>query len=568
MTDVFISYSRKDKEFVQKLHAALQQCHRDTWVDWQDIPITADWWLEIEAGIEGANTFVFIISPDSVTSKVCHQEIEYAVKHNKRLVPLVQRENFEMMQVHPALSKYNWLFFRDVDDFTSAFQTLIKAIDTDLDHVRTHTHLLVRANEWDKKGRDASYLLRGSALADAEQWLAQNVYKEPEATNLHREYITASLTAETASLLYRNLVIFINNFYKLITSFRRSKRHIFPLFVEWGFYLLATVNIFMVVFDITYIPWRDFYLRKLPQITQIYDPIKGIEPKIETYNYLRTLDALEEQVRQTGLESSQVNSRLIQISRLSSEMIDSNPFAGVNKSGTLEKIKKRMRWHIGNESAKQSFATFWSQAYLLERGWNQEITFFNNAIRPLIATNYYRGLGENGEYIDIFWIIDFPFNIIFIVELLLHSLYVSKKTNSSYRKALMTRWYDFFWLIPKGHWAWLRVNCCLNSLTNSDIGSDRSNNNRLLCSTTSATFFLASDCGWFLAKAISSASRPLPAITTTGRPTFKFSITSTKAISPPLISSVTDGASLASKLATRACQGDSSPQLEPGTNIK
>lgn len=56
-----------------------------------------------------------------------------------------------MMQVHPALSKYNWLFFRDVDDFASAFQALIKAIDTDLDHVRTHTHLLVRANEWDKK---------------------------------------------------------------------------------------------------------------------------------------------------------------------------------------------------------------------------------------------------------------------------------------------------------------------------------------------------------------------------------------------------------------------------------
>lgn len=125
-------------------------------------------------------------------------------------------------------------------------------------------------------------MLRGSALADAEQWLTQNVYKEPEATNLHREYITASLTAETASLFYRNLVIFINNFYKLITSFRRSKRDIFPLLVEWGFYLLATVNIFLVVFNITYIPWRDFYFLKLPQITQIYDPIKGIEPHRDT----------------------------------------------------------------------------------------------------------------------------------------------------------------------------------------------------------------------------------------------------------------------------------------------
>ncbi|WP_366828537.1 toll/interleukin-1 receptor domain-containing protein [Nostoc sp. NMS2] len=457
MTDVFISYSRKDKEFVQKLHASLQQYHQDTWVDWQDIPITADWWFEIEAGIEGANTFVFIISPDSVTSKVCHQEIEHAVKHNKRLIPLVRRENFEMMQLHPALSKYNWLFFRDVDDFASAFQALIKAIDTDLDHVRTHTHLLVRANEWDKKSRDASYLLRGSALADAEQWLTQNVYKEPEATNLHREYITASLTAETASLLYRNLVIFINNFYKLITSFRRSKRDIFPLLVEWGFYLLATVNIFLVVFDITYIPWRDFYFLKLPQITQIYDPIKGIEPHRETFFYLETVDALEEEVSQTGLQSSQVQTRLKEINRLSIEMVDTNPFAAVGKSGTFEKIRNRMRDRIGNKSAKHSFSIFWSQAYLSQKGWNQEINFFNQKIRPLISPNYYRSFGEDGEPVDNFWLIDLPFNIIFTVELLLHSLYVAKKLNISYGEALRTRWYDYFWLIFTVHGVWLRL---------------------------------------------------------------------------------------------------------------
>ncbi|WP_421657227.1 toll/interleukin-1 receptor domain-containing protein [Leptothermofonsia sp. ETS-13] len=38
MTDVFISYSRKDKDFVKTLHTALANHNREAWVDWQDIP--------------------------------------------------------------------------------------------------------------------------------------------------------------------------------------------------------------------------------------------------------------------------------------------------------------------------------------------------------------------------------------------------------------------------------------------------------------------------------------------------------------------------------------------------
>jgi TIR domain len=90
--DVFISYSRRDKVFVQRLNAALVNLNRDTWVDWEDIMPTEKWWQAIESGIESANTFVFIISPDSVASSVCKQEIEHAVLHHKRLVPVVCRD--------------------------------------------------------------------------------------------------------------------------------------------------------------------------------------------------------------------------------------------------------------------------------------------------------------------------------------------------------------------------------------------------------------------------------------------------------------------------------------------
>lgn len=37
MADVFISYSRQDKDLVRALHDALKAQNRDTWVDWEDI---------------------------------------------------------------------------------------------------------------------------------------------------------------------------------------------------------------------------------------------------------------------------------------------------------------------------------------------------------------------------------------------------------------------------------------------------------------------------------------------------------------------------------------------------
>ena len=71
MSDVFISYSRKNSEFVRILHEALEKSNLETWVDLRGIAKGTEWWKEIEEGIEGADTFVFVISPDSVVSTVC-----------------------------------------------------------------------------------------------------------------------------------------------------------------------------------------------------------------------------------------------------------------------------------------------------------------------------------------------------------------------------------------------------------------------------------------------------------------------------------------------------------------
>jgi hypothetical protein len=198
MSDVFISYSRLDQAFVKVLHQALVQSHYEAWVDWEDIPLSADWWREIEAGIEAADTFIFVISPDSLKSDVCRKESDHAATHNKRLLPIVRRDDFMALSLPPDLQRQNWLFFRETDDFDQSFKSLIDTLNTDLEYVKFHTRLLVWARQWEAKGKADDYLLRGQDLEQTETWLVGATEKSPSPTTLQRDYVNCSRQAETA----------------------------------------------------------------------------------------------------------------------------------------------------------------------------------------------------------------------------------------------------------------------------------------------------------------------------------------------------------------------------------
>jgi hypothetical protein len=250
-------------------------------------------------------------------------------------------------------------------------------------------------------------------------------------------------------------------------SNRKVSRRL-DLWFERFMAIAATVSLGLVVFDLSYISWRDLYLRSFSPIVHLYDPVKGIQPHRETENYLVAVKALEEQVSQNGLQSPQTAAKLEEVRRLSTEIIDTNPFVAANKTGTLEKIKNRMRDRIAEKSAKQAFAKFWSQPYLLKKGWNQEIDFFNSRIQPLIATNYYRQIGENGEPLDRFWLIDLPFTLLFGIELLGRSFFIKRRhPEFSWLEAILWRWYNLLLIIP--FWQWMRIIPVLIRLDKSGI---------------------------------------------------------------------------------------------------
>lgn len=204
LSDVFISYSRKDSIFVESLHKALINAGKEVWIDWEDIPYSSKWWDEITEAIQGANTFICVLSPDYMSSRTCVDELNLADQLNKRIIPTLHREFDAKLNTNNSISKINWLLFRDDDDFTKSFENLVETINKDLDWIKFHTRLLVRASEWAGKKNDNSYHLYGKDLEEAEFFVKDGLKKSPPLTTLQKNYIESSKSG-AASLQRKQL---------------------------------------------------------------------------------------------------------------------------------------------------------------------------------------------------------------------------------------------------------------------------------------------------------------------------------------------------------------------------
>jgi hypothetical protein len=72
---IFISYSRKDISFADRLEEALKARGFEALIDRTEIYAFEDWWNRIQALISRADTVVFVLSPDAVASDVALKEV-------------------------------------------------------------------------------------------------------------------------------------------------------------------------------------------------------------------------------------------------------------------------------------------------------------------------------------------------------------------------------------------------------------------------------------------------------------------------------------------------------------
>lgn len=190
--DAFISYSRRDKAFVETCIApGLEARGRDLWIDLDDIRGGAsDWRATVWAGIEASRVVIFVLSPDSLASRVCGEELHHAVALNKRIIPVLRRP-VDDLPVPEPVQRPNWIFAREEDDLDAAVAALDAAVVTDEAWLGLHARLTQRTAEWLRADRDSSYLLRGSDLRVAEQWLEEQGEHAESPTAEQVEYVAA-----------------------------------------------------------------------------------------------------------------------------------------------------------------------------------------------------------------------------------------------------------------------------------------------------------------------------------------------------------------------------------------
>ena len=195
---IFISYSRTDMAFTDRLEAALRARGFAPLIDRSDIYAFEKWWPRIEALIAQADTIVFVLSPAAVASKVCGQEVEFAAGLNKRFAPIVCR-SVDAAAVPEALRQLNFISFEDGEHFDDDMRRLAEALETDIAWVRKHTEFGEHARRWLQAGRPGprGLLLRSPMLEEAERWIASRPPGAPVPTEWTQAYIAQSRRAAT-----------------------------------------------------------------------------------------------------------------------------------------------------------------------------------------------------------------------------------------------------------------------------------------------------------------------------------------------------------------------------------
>ena len=242
--------------------------------------------------------------------------------------------------------------------------------------------------------------------------------------------------------------------------------------------LWAALNLVLVAFDLTYLPLRSFWLQRnlcpipslplvlplgwLPDVTPWVDPLKGIEPHRETQAYLKAFDQLDRAMDRRpsnypGGVSPEQRQLLARQLALTVQMIDVNPFLASGGTATLETIKDRLRHRAQLDSAKAAATALMDPVRLALVGWSGERQFWRQQVLPLVATNYWRSIDENGRPTDHFWRLDLLlFQSVFAVDILLRLLRLRRRLPGlSWRDACLRRWIDLPLLLP--FWRWLRL---------------------------------------------------------------------------------------------------------------
>jgi len=251
------------------------------------------------------------------------------------------------------------------------------------------------------------------------------------------------------------------NFIENIKGLPRSSklRLAWDIFMVW----VALINLWLILFDLSYLWLRPIYFQYVPVVTRVYDPVKGITPSELTSEFMTTYET----TRKLALgqpHSIELVPAAEKLRALTLRIFVEDPFGRSGQEELLTAIRQNIANETGHDVSELDNPVTLKRA--VDELWPVEPTLLRErleeppspAVVKALELCYDRTFGTNGQPTDKFWIIDLPFLILFWIEFLAR-WYIALK-RGTYNKWFffpILNWYDVLGLIPSGYFRIFRL---------------------------------------------------------------------------------------------------------------
>lgn len=96
----FVSYSRADSDFALQLAEDLQTAGASVWLDQIELEPGKPWDIEIQRALMACNRMLVILSPTSVNSTNVLDEVSFALKKQKTVIPVLYQDCEIPLRLH------------------------------------------------------------------------------------------------------------------------------------------------------------------------------------------------------------------------------------------------------------------------------------------------------------------------------------------------------------------------------------------------------------------------------------------------------------------------------------
>lgn len=93
MAQIFISYSRKDRDIAESIYTRLNRVYSNRVFYDAHLEVGDDWWNRLLAEIEASKVFIYIISNNALASYHCRAEFLEAMRLGKPIIPVLIQHN-------------------------------------------------------------------------------------------------------------------------------------------------------------------------------------------------------------------------------------------------------------------------------------------------------------------------------------------------------------------------------------------------------------------------------------------------------------------------------------------